>query len=537
LDASGTATSIAYTPLKTGTYYFRAHYVGDSNYKESTSGDTAEPLEVGPADSKTATELSKTSITLGESVTDKATVTGLGGSYPMPTGNVEFWVLPPGGVWTKFDTKALDASGTATSIAYTPLKTGTYYFRAHYVGDSNYKESTSGDTAEPLEVKPYTPEVETLLSASEITLGDSVTDKVTVTGLPAPFPDPTGDVEFYVSTDGGSTWTQFGATKTLVAGSATSDSYTPLAVGDYYFKAKYLGDSNYNGAESGAKEEPLKVKPYTPKVETLVSAAKINLGESVTDKVTVTGLPAPFPGPTGTVEFYVLAPGDVWTKYDTETLDASGTATSIPYKPSLPGTYYFKAKYLGDSNYDPAESGETAEPLDVLQVLVPTRTIGYWQTHTKFTEWVFDNKLNSLITIDSGTSHAKTIDTYEKLFGAFYASIPKNSYRTDRSPDIDQKRMILLQQLVGAILNHAANGQPLPKDPVTGDDIITAGNKAYSGTNGDEMTRIAGLLDDYNGIGEKLAFPADVASHEGSATPRDSQKLAKTGIPYWDSPL
>jgi hypothetical protein len=153
--------------------------------------------------------------------------------------------------------KTLDAFGNAVSDSYTPLATGTYYFKAVYSGSSNYLPSESDPATEVLVVNKATPTVTTLLSAKSITKGGSVTDTVTVTGLPPPFPSPTGDVEFYVSTDGGATWTKFGATKTLVGGTATSDPYTPLATGTYYFKALYLGDSNYNSAESGATDEPL----------------------------------------------------------------------------------------------------------------------------------------------------------------------------------------------------------------------------------------------------------------------------------------
>ena len=166
-------------------------------------------------------------------------------------------------------------------------------------------------------------------------------------------------------------------------------------------------------------------------------------------------------------------------------------------------------------------------------VVEATRTIGFWQTHTNFTEWVFDNRLNSTIRIDTNSTHAKVINTYGELFGAFYASIPKNSDGDKRTPKIDQSRMILLQQLVGAILNHAANGSPMPLDPVTGLDLITAGNLAYSGNNATEMTRIASLLDTFNGSGEAFNFPG--VPPQGNATPDAS--IAIADIEFWDSPL
>jgi hypothetical protein len=417
------------------------------------------------------------------------------------------------------------------------LAVGDYKFKAGYLGDGNYN-AVNSTIDEPLHVNPAIPTVTTLLSKTSITLGDSVNDTVTVTGLGGSFPDPTGTVIFQVSTDGGSTWTAFGATKVLVAGSATSDSYTPLAAStasiSYYFRAVYSGDDNYQGKTSDNTAEPLTVGPAIPTVVTALSSSSINLGQSVNDTVTVTGLGGSFPGPTGTVTFWVQVPGSaVFVQFGGSVSLVAGSATSDNYKPAIPGKYYFKAVYSGDDNYLGSESGATAEPVDVLSVLVPTRTIGFWQTHTNFTEWVFDHKLGGTITIDSGTSHAKTINTYGKLFGAFYCSIPKNSDRTKR-PSIDQNRTILLQQLVGAILNHAANGMPLQIDQKTGLDIITAGNNAYSGNNGTEMMRVKDLLDSYNGSGEGLDFPAGLPP-QGSATPKISQAIAN--IKFWDSPL
>ena len=93
-----------------------------------------------------------------------------------------------------------------------------------------------------------------------VILGNSVTDKATVTGVGSTL-IPTETVTFQVSTDGGVTFTNFGMAKTLnSAGQATSDPYIPTTAGTYYFRAVYSGDSNYSGSQSGNIEEPLTVK-------------------------------------------------------------------------------------------------------------------------------------------------------------------------------------------------------------------------------------------------------------------------------------
>jgi hypothetical protein len=279
----------------------------------------------------------------------------------------------------------------ATSDPYTPLTAGSYHFKAVYMGDSNYLGAAEGTvvesspTSEPLQVELATPTVTTELSATTIVLGGSVTDMVTVTGLASPFPGPTGTVEFQVSADGGVTWTLY-STQTLDAnGQATSDSYTPLAAGNYLFRAVYSGDANYNPAQSADDAEPLTVNVFTPTVTTLLSVSSITLGGSVTDTATVTGLPSPFPVPTGTVQFQVSTDGGVtWTTFSTKTLDSSGSAVSDPYTPATGGTYLFRAVYSGDGNYATAQSGNTAEPLTVTSL--QTRTVGYWKNH--LSKWV-----------------------------------------------------------------------------------------------------------------------------------------------------
>jgi hypothetical protein len=273
----GVATSDSYTPALAGTYYFLAVYSGDANYNGSQSGNTAEPLVVNPlvpgkTASSTATLLSATTITVGDNITDTATVTGTGVT---PTGTVIFKVSPDGVTFTAFGaTKTLNGSGHATSDSYTPALAGTYYFLAVYSGDTNYNGSQSGNTAEPLivlaAVIPVIPPVAgkadsataTLLSATTIITGGNITDTATVTSGAGG--TPTGTVIFEVSPDG-ITFTALGTAKTLDgSGHATSDSNTPALAGTYYFLAVYSGDANYNSSQSANTAEPLVVVDPTP---------------------------------------------------------------------------------------------------------------------------------------------------------------------------------------------------------------------------------------------------------------------------------
>jgi len=83
LNGSGQATSASYTPTPAGTYYFQAVYSGDTSYNGFPERDyrrtlVVNPLVPGKTASVTATLLSATTITVGGSVTDTATVTGTG---------------------------------------------------------------------------------------------------------------------------------------------------------------------------------------------------------------------------------------------------------------------------------------------------------------------------------------------------------------------------------------------------------------------------------------------------------------------------
>ena len=146
----GVATSIAYMPMMVDDYHFRAVYLGDSNYLGSQSADGDEPLIVNEASSTTTTVLGTSSIILGQSVYDNATVMGLGGSFPMPTGMVDFQVSFNGGAWETYHADVVLVNGKATSTWYMPMVTGDYDFRAIYSGDSNYLGSQSADGDEPL---------------------------------------------------------------------------------------------------------------------------------------------------------------------------------------------------------------------------------------------------------------------------------------------------------------------------------------------------------------------------------------------------
>ena len=92
-----------------------------------------------------------TSISLGSSVTDQATVTGSAGT---PTGTVTFTFYSGSctGTVVGSDTESLNGSGVATSASYTPGAAGSYSFSATYNGEVGIYSSSTG-ACEPLTVQ------------------------------------------------------------------------------------------------------------------------------------------------------------------------------------------------------------------------------------------------------------------------------------------------------------------------------------------------------------------------------------------------
>jgi hypothetical protein len=373
--AGGVANSMAEGPLAAGVYSFQATYGGDSNYLSSTGG--CEPFTINQAQSATTTsvELAGTAVTtvpLGATVSDQATVTGTGAGTP--TGTVTFTFFTNStctGTGIPAGTGTL-ASGVADSSSTEgPLTVGSYSYKATYGGDSNYLGSIGG--CEPFTVVPVTTVTTTTVelagtAVTSVPLGSTVSDQATVTGIGAG--TPTGTVTFTFFTNGTCTGTGTSAgTGTLASGVANSfDSEGPLAAGSYSFQATYGGDLNYLSSTGAC--EPFTVGKNPTATTTVVqlggaTVTSVPTGATVTDQATVTGTGAGTP--TGTVTFTFFTNGTctgTGTSAGTGTL-ASGVAMSPDSEGPLTtaGAYSFRATYNGDSNY--LSSTGSCEPLAV----------------------------------------------------------------------------------------------------------------------------------------------------------------------------
>ena len=369
--ASGVANSASQGPLLAGSYSFQATYNGDSNYLTSTG--TCEPLTVNKASSATVTTVQQggsavTSVALGSTVTDQATVSGTGAGTP--TGTVTFTFFSNStcsGTGTAAGTGTL-ASGVATSSPEGSLTAGSYSFQATYSGDANYLTSTGA--CEPLTVNKASSATVTTVqqggsAVTSVALGTSVTDQATVSGSGAGTPTGTVTFTFFANSTCAGTGTA-GTAQPLTSGVANSASEGPLTAGSYSFQATYSGDSNYVSSTGGC--EPLTVNKATSATVTTVqqggsAVTAVALGTSVTDQATVSGSGAGTP--TGTVTFTFFSNGTCASTGTAGTPEAltSGVANSASAGPLTAGSYSFQATYSGDSNYLTSTGG--CEPFTV----------------------------------------------------------------------------------------------------------------------------------------------------------------------------
>ena len=282
---TSTANSVSFTPTSTGYWCFAADYSGDSNYASSSdTSSTDECFDVTVAPTSTVSAPASSSIVLGSSDTDSATVTGgaIGGS---PTGTVSFYECGP----TSSPTPCLSTAdpvgnavgvtagsgntSTANSVSFTPTSTGYWCFAADYSGDSNYASSSdTSSTDECFDVTVAPTSTVSAPASSSIVLGSSDTDSATVTGG-AIGGSPTGTVSFYECgptsspTPCLSTADPVGNAVGVTAGSgntstANSVSFTPTSTGYWCFAADYSGDSNYASSSDTSNTECFDVAPY-----------------------------------------------------------------------------------------------------------------------------------------------------------------------------------------------------------------------------------------------------------------------------------
>lgn len=309
-----------------------------------------------------------TTVPAGTTVHDSITVSGSSGT---PTGNVSLnWYTNGTCNGTAADTSGNFAlsGGTvdATSFTETPNTVGSYSFKAHYYGDTNY--TAADGLCEPLTVTQLSPSISTKLSSSSITVGGSISDSSTLTGATS---NAGGSVTYSVYTDSACSQNkQDAGTKTVTSGIVPdSNSITFNTAGDYYWQAVYSGDTNNAGATSTCTDEHLVVNKVRPSISTTLSASSVNIGDNVHDSASLTGATG---NAGGTVTYHAYAGANTCSGTDLfgtsgnqKTVTGGVVSDSDNISFASAGTYSFQAVYSGDANNYGATSVCSTEQLVV----------------------------------------------------------------------------------------------------------------------------------------------------------------------------
>jgi hypothetical protein len=308
-----------------------------------------------------STTLSATTGSIGDTVHDSAS---LSGSTSTAGGTVTYTVYTDNSCTTFADVGSGAALGNAGTVTVTNAvvpdsntitfnHAGTYYWQAAYSGDGNNAPATSLCTSEIIVISPNSPSLTTLLSATSINAGDSVTDTATLSGATSGDTQPI-TISVY-SGSGSSACVAANLVTSATATPATSGdgdytaTFTTLTAGTYEFQASITADNDNNAASSTCGTEPLTVK------NSPTAATEQSLIPNDTFKL------SGFAGtPSGTVNFYLFPPGttcdanntgDTGVIHFTGTLDGTGVASTSNTTTSVStvGTYTWYVSWDGDS--------------------------------------------------------------------------------------------------------------------------------------------------------------------------------------------
>jgi hypothetical protein len=287
--SGGIATGTFTAPSSPGTYWYHAEHPAQQNLAGATwpdaqsncisitvanvsGGTSAITTEVHDAGHN---DITNSSVPLGSVVHDKATVTTTGNS--IPTGStVTFQFFANGecsGDPSSEETVALNGGSFSESVESSdtgPLAAGSYSYKAKFNSGDTSKVPHAESDCEPFTVLKADPTVTTAIYlmpghavVTSVTMGATIHDDATVTGI-APF-TPTGTVTFnlYRSNDctgtvvQTSTGTLSGSGASATAESSPDYLTTEADIPALSFKASYSGDDNYNPADADC--EPLTV--------------------------------------------------------------------------------------------------------------------------------------------------------------------------------------------------------------------------------------------------------------------------------------
>jgi predicted nucleic acid-binding Zn ribbon protein len=370
------------------TYYWQAHYGGDSKNKEATSPCT-EVLSV-KAKTSLSTKLSGESkegeeltVLEGSKVKDKATLSGTNSSTA--GGKVLYKVFSEKECKTlvKEAGEVTVSSGSVPASSEEELEGGkTYYWQAIYKGDSLHQESTSTCGKEISNVKAKTTLTtslkdeehsgETLEATEEL----SVSDTATLGGINSSTASGTVTYEVYTEKECKTLEAEAGEAP-VTSGTASASSEETLPAGTYYWQATYSGDSLHQESKSTCGKEIDTVKAAADVSTSLSGEEQSNNeisvveGTGITDDATLNGPNASKAGGTVTYKVYSEDECKTLTAEAGKVTVTSGSVPKSTEEKLKAGTYYWQATYSGDTN----DAGETTACGDEIAVVNATTSL------------------------------------------------------------------------------------------------------------------------------------------------------------------
>lgn len=295
IQAASTTATCSFKPTTSGTFTVRV--TATDNAGKTSTANTS--VTVMPALTVTQ-KLSKSSITLGETVTVTSTAAGSVSPY-----TYEFSVLAPGSSsWTTIQSYSSTASAT-----YRPTVTGTYQIRTQIKSSSSVTATAKAN----LTVTKAGTVNNSTVSATSIKAGEKVTITAAASNGTAPY---TYTYEFKKST--ASSWTSFG--------SGTSAVFKPGSGGTYSLRVTAKDSKNV----SDVKTFTINVTGAALTNSSTASPTTFKLGAYTTIKAAASGGVSPY---TYTYQ-YKKSTATSWTSF--------GSGTSTNFKPGSAGTYSLK---------------------------------------------------------------------------------------------------------------------------------------------------------------------------------------------------
>ncbi len=265
--AGAVPNSPAYTFNTPGPESWDATYSGNANNNPASS--PCEVMNVTAAMDTISTNLSASTISMGGTVHDNAT---LSGATATAGGTVTYELFPNGncsGNFTIVSTVMVTGGSVPSSVPRTFNTPGAYSWRAVYSGDANNSAATSA--CEPMDVTRTSPAITTILSSSTVTEGGSVHDSATLAGATS---NAGGTVTYYWSGTCPPSASHVIGTVT-VASAIVPNSPSIIfnfGTGYFYLYAVYSGDGNNTGAQSACEQLLVQSAPPTITTDLNVTA-------------------------------------------------------------------------------------------------------------------------------------------------------------------------------------------------------------------------------------------------------------------------